>query len=222
MAVDYGVQQVGDGPRLLLSHYFDVAVDGTSHRPDPGLRRVVRRRLPAVGDRHVVGLLEPFRHPGLEHAVDPVQHRPLGAKVLHEVQGGAAHQALEPDHLGHVGPAEAIDGLLGVSDDEHLTRLGGYILPGSGSRIRRSASAVLRVMLFGDEHGNLGLNGVGVLGLVDQQVGEAAAKMVPDADVVAEQVPGPDQQVVKTGLALALAFLGKAQGELLQRVQDPR
>ena len=94
--------------------------------------------------------------------IDPGHQRPLGTKILHQPQRLFCYEALKPRHNFYVGTAESVDGLLGIPNYEQLPRgqrdVGPLVRAGLRIRVRRH--------LFCQESGNLGLDGVGVLGLV--------------------------------------------------------
>ena len=73
---------------------------------------------------------------------------------------------------------------------------------------------------LGQEHGDLGLNRVGVLGLVDEQVRKTPLEVVPDLDVVAQELTGPYQQVMELGPALVPATVRIVQDELANPLED--
>ena len=76
--------------------------------------------------------------------------------------------------------------------------------------------------MFGQEHGDFGLYRVGVLGLIDEQVREAAAEVVAHFEVAAQQLVSPSQQVVKLGPPLGPTLPGVFEGELPQSIEDWR
>ena len=112
-------------------------------------------------------------------------------------------------HLLHVGAPEPIDGLLGIAHHEKLAPLRQDFRPMGSAR---SDGVVIRNRLS-KEHGNFGLYRVGVLGLVDEQVRILASEMVPDFQVVSEQIPRPYQQVVELGATFGAALVGIVDGE---------
>ena len=115
-----------------------------------------------------------------------------------------------PQERGDVGPAEAVDRLLGVAHDEEVPGSHVHLVPRVAPRCR-----VARVG-GGDAHGQLNLNGVGVLELVEQQPvvalvqGGAHGRAVLG---VTQQRSGQDEQVVELELAGPLTGLGTGQGE---------
>ncbi len=174
-------------------------------------------RAPAIIYRCVVGLFAAaLCHPLCEERVHPFDDRALGAEVLHEAQGLAAHALLQAAHLAHVGAAESVDGLLRVADHEELSLFRCYFAPFAGSL----SAGRGRVGVFGKEHGDFSLDEVGVLRLVDEQVGEASAEVVAGVEVVPQHVSRPHQQVVEAGATLRLAVVRVRQHEFPERVQQ--
>ena len=101
----------------------------------------------------------------------------------------ALPEPIADDPVGaDVGPAEAVDGLLGIADDEKRPRPGLHFAPVN----RADAIGVRRA---GQEHHDLGLQRVGILELVDEQVRQPFAERPPDLGIVAQQVTRAQQQV---------------------------
>ncbi len=104
-----------------------------------------------------------------EHAVDPVDDRRHRAEVLAQ---GHDLSALSGDEFGDlvvhgdVGSPEPVDGLLGVAHQEELAGQKLDVAPALGDRLA-----------LGKQEGDLGLQRVGVLELVDQQIAVAALKV---------------------------------------------
>ncbi len=101
-----------------------------------------------------------------------------------------------------VGAAKTIDGLFGIADEKQLSR-----------RQRQGWPRVLLnvgVGVAGQVEGDFGLQGVGVLKFVDEDVGILALEVSPRA-VIEQQIASPHQQVVKGAYAVALAF--RLEGE---------
>ena len=221
------LQKRGDVRGFFLPDVVYRGVHGpVGQRPDPGAQGAFRGGLPAGSHRPVVRLdvsravpWVPFPHPARKQVVDPVGDWPLGAEILDEADGLSSrllHPFLQPPHLFYVGAAEAVDGLLGVPHDKEFSPFRADPLPRRGTRL------VLLALgnVFRQEHGDLGLDGVGVLGLVDEEVGETAAEVVPHLNLVPQHVPGPDQQVVKLGPALRPAPFGVPQSETPQPAEN--
>ena len=76
-----------------------------------------------------------------------------------------------------VGPAEPVDGLLGIADDEE--------------RARTDAATLVR----GEVEEKVGLQRIGVLDLVGADVAEAVLVVAADLRAVADEGAGLDQQV---------------------------
>ena len=139
--------------------------------------------------------------------VDPGNYRPVRAKILDEAQGitpGGFHAFPELIHLLDIRAAEAIYRLLGVTDHEQLALFRSYVEPGIGAW---SGGLTVRNGL-GEEHGDLSLKRVGVLDLVDEEMGETFLEIVTNFQVVAEEVSGPDEKVLELGAALSAALFG--------------
>ena len=118
-----------------------------------------------------------------------------------------------------VGAAEAVDRLLRIADDEQL------------ARPRPGASPVrLGVVVGGEQQQDLGLQRIGVLELVDEDVLEARLEAPADAGVVAHEIARAEQQieeVERAGARLQLVvpidraaqLLLQERGEIGVRVQ---
>ena len=141
---------------------------------DRGLVRQARGRIDGLvgGLVRLVGGLDQLA----EHAVDEAQDRGARPEVLLEVQHRPFPGPLpgELSEQPHLGATKAIDGLLGVA--HHHQR------PGA---------------IAGEEPGDLHLERVGVLKLVDDDVPEATVKMLPHRRAVTERVASLDEQSEK-------------------------
>ena len=115
---------------------------------------------------------------------------------------------------GDVGPPEAVDRLLGVAHDEQL--------PGDNGSTLLQSAPWSSSGVAGEQEGNLRLDGVGVLELVDEDVREAALEVAAAAGVVAEEIAGPDEQVVELGPPLAAAALGVVGDEAAHLLRERR
>ena len=192
-----------------------VAPEHADRRPDrrvgpdavEGLVRRLRRQPAPLG-----GLDEQA-----EHVVDRVDQRPAGAVVggeRHAVAAGAEPLG-GPQEQRDVGPAEPVDRLLGVADEEQPAGLGRRPRPtGVGAGVGRG----------GDEDGQLDLDGVGVLELVDEEAPVAVVDGGPHGRAVggvAQHLAGHDQQVVELELARHPALGGGVEGELAQLDGQP-
>ena len=138
----------------------------------------------------------------LEHFVeDRVQgSQELGVRA--EVGGDArvvARERPRPDVVidGYVGASEAVNRLLGVAH-HHDSPLPGDQLP----------PVLAGVGVAGQEQRELGLDGVGVLELVDQHSLEALTEVASRGLALEQQVARPEQEVIEVGLAVLLALLG--------------
>jgi hypothetical protein len=206
----------GIGERLVDAVVHDartVAVvdPGTGHREcdqagSPGGLRASRL------ERHVGGLAAALAslHPRLEGRVDRLLERRDAAEALRQVQhvGAGSNELLLGAFVdGDVGTSEAVDRLLGVAHDEELPGDGDDLAPLADLRIRR-----------GQEQQDLGLQRVGVLELVDEEVAEALLEPRPHLRVVAHQIARPQQQVEEveaTAATLALLVVGEHGEQLL-------
>ncbi len=90
----------------------------------------------------------------------------------------------------HVGTAELIDRLLRIADHEQLPRFGRDLQPVRFAGIVR-----------GEQQQDLGLQRIGILKLVDENVSEAVLQIAADIRLVAHQVARQEQQVHKVELA---------------------
>ena len=171
---------------------------------------MVRTRLPPVDDGDVVRLAVAALHPSLKQVIDPGYHRPLGTKILHQPQRLFRDESLEARHHFHVGAPEAVDGLFRVPNNEQLARGQGDIGPPVGAVLGGGP----RRHIFRQECRDLGLDGVGVLGFIHQDMAVAFPEVVPDFQIVPQEIAGPDQQILKLGLPLPFPFLGVLQDEL--------
>jgi len=83
--------------------------------------------------------------------------------------------------------AEAVDGLLRVADEEEFPRLQLHLAPVLG----------VLAAAFREEEQNLGLEGVGVLELVNEDVAEALFEVFPRGLVATEHVAREEQEVLE-------------------------
>ena len=111
------------------------------------------------------------------------QHVDAGAARLG--RGGGAESILDLGVDVDVGPAEAVDRLLRVADEEEPSRLELRVAPAG------------RVVARRQQHHDLRLQRVGVLELVDQQEAVAAPEVMPHARLLLEQVARVEQQVLE-------------------------
>lgn len=101
-----------------------------------------------------------------------------------------------------VRPAEPVYGLLRISDDQKLPRSRQSLVPPGRPGLT-----------FGQEEDDLGLEGVGILELVHQEVAEPALEVGANLGVVAQEVPGLDQEVVEAEHPPPLLLLAEAAKE---------
>ena len=139
-----------------------------------------------------------------EDRVDDGQDRRHRAEVLDQLD----RQETEPLPGLVVHPqiraAEPVDGLLRVADQHQ----------GAGADRDVAPVEVPRVGgLGGEEHRQFGLEGIGVLELVDEEVPVPVARRGPRRRVVPEQIAGEDEQVVEEQPALAAPQRGVVAGE---------
>jgi hypothetical protein len=95
-----------------------------------------------------------------EDVVDPVDHRGGGAEVGGQPHGRVPEHPAGAQEQVDVRAAEPVDGLLRVADEEQPSGIDGDFLPGLRGRVGVAG---------GDAHGQLDLDGVGVLELVEEQ-----------------------------------------------------
>ena len=69
----------------------------------------------------------------------------------------------------------------------------------------------MTVGVAGQEEGDLRLDRIGVLELVDEDVGEAALEVAAAVYIVSQEVARPDEQVVELGPPLAAALLPRSR-----------
>ena len=110
-----------------------------------------------------------------------------------------------------VRPPEAVDGLLGIADEEEPARVDLHLVP------RRRCAHRLAA---GDERGDLDLQRIGVLKLIDQQVRELLAQAAPHRRVATQEVACLHEQVVELEPALAAALVRVGEDELARRVEQ--
>ncbi len=200
---------------LAPSYRADGLFAGLFPQP-PHLRTVgmLGVSLPPGFYRQISRLVGILLHPFPKKMVDPAEHRPLGPEVLDQGYRIPAQRLPQLLHLLHVSSSEPVDGLLGVPDHEKLSGYGPYLPPVPGPGGIRSTD------LFGQKHGYFGLQGVCVLGFINQQVGVLVPVVIPYLQVVPKQAPGPDQQVLKAGSSLLFSFHGPVQKEFPQGAQQ--
>ena len=97
-------------------------------------------------------------------------------------------------------------------------------LPRAGRTLRQWLGRSIGVhaigRLFGQEHGDLGLQRVGVLHFVDEEVGVAVSKVVACGEIVPEQITGEDEHVEEFDFAGGPPFGGVIERKALQQFED--
>ena len=133
-----------------------------------------------------------------DHRVGGVEHRLGGPVVLHQRdRGDVGERLLELEDVGDVGASEAVDRLVPIAHDGDVA------------------------VLLGQLDDQLVLDLVGVLVLVDEDVGKALAVVGEHVGVAAEQLDGVEEDVVEVhgagpeqaGLVLAVDVGELALGE---------
>ena len=134
---------------------------------------------PVPGDPVALARVGPqrLRLPGHvvgDHRIGGIEDGLGGAEVLVEGDGGGVgERLLELEDVGDVRPPEPVDGLVAVPHHHDVA------------------------VLAGQQDGQGVLDGVGVLVLVDEDVGEAVPVVLEDVGVLPEQPDGVEQQVVE-------------------------
>ena len=172
-------------------------------------------RLGAEGrERDIAGLCRAVRatravwrrHRDLEGAVHQRLNRGNTAKARREIHHRGARLG-EPrlDGLveGHVRAAKAVDRLLGVPHQEELARRGDDLLV-----------VVLRGIVGAQQQQDLGLQRVGVLELVHEEVAEAPLQQGAHRTVVAQQIARAHEQIQEVELtdAVLVGLVGSDDG----------
>ena len=138
--------------------------------------------------------------------VDPVDERWRRPEARREGDGVGVDEGGRPQEQVDVGPAEAVQRLLGVADEEQL--------PGCGE---------IRPRWRGDGDHDLELQRVGVLVLVQQQGLVALRQLGADplaVERVAHEAPAEDEEVVERQPPGPAAALRLGQGEAGQLVTE--
>ena len=134
------------------------------------------------------------RQHGLEALVDEGEDRGAGAEIgryRQEAVGILSAKGVARLHIGaDIGAAEAIDRLLGIADQEER--------PG---RIRNRVQSAIAIGRFAAQPPkDLGLQRIGILELIDEDMGEALAQRAPDIVMVAQQIARGEDQIVEVEL----------------------
>ena len=184
---------VRDAGGLVSRHLVLSAARDRVRRQHPGI-------LVAPGQergelRLPVGVLAPEPAFVVEDALHQRPDRAQGAEVRLEKEHVAELCEALPDHLVErdVGAPEAVDALLGVPDHEER----------AGSR-RHGAPVVAGLRVAREQQQDLGLQGIGVLELVDEDPLVAPAEVAARPGVAAQQRRRMDQQVLEVDLAPVL------------------
>ena len=99
--------------------------------------------------------------------------------------------------------------MLGIADDEERPRARPQLLP-----------VLLVHVLAGEIEEDLGLQRIGVLKFIDQQVGEALLEVAAHYGVIAQHVARADEEVLKCQRSVLLAFGGKGFGGRTQHIES--
>ena len=175
------------GIRLLdaeVRHFLALAIDLRGGQRDHGRLsfEVPAKRI----ERDVAGLRASLHLPRKSRVHGLLDGR-NGAEAGGEVQELGATGEQELLHVlveRDVRAAEPVDRLLRIAHDEQLSRRGARIPPARLRRVRGS-----------DQQEDLRLQRVGVLELIHQDVREAPRELRAHRNVVADQVPGPHEQI---------------------------
>ena len=221
--------RVADGPALgqgpadeaggvgpgRLAHGRHGGVEGAAEQDDArvvGVGCTVRRQWLERRLHGAVARTEQRR----EHRVDGGDDAGDGAEVAGEAERLRGDEAPHLQEQLDVGAAEAVDGLLRVADEEEAARVDHEPGPvGRGATGRVGEDRVVG-RDAGDAHGELGLDGIGVLELVEEQVRPATPQLGDDHRVRAEQVAGEHEQVVEVERARRPPGRGRLEGEVAQ------
>ena len=179
--------EVGDPRRVLPDDLlFPVVADvREGDLPNAPVRSLLVRIQPLERGLHVRALRgeRPLKPP-----VGQVADRRQGPEVGRQGEHRPARALENPLHLVvgvDVGPAEPVDGLLGVAHHEERAGAHPDLAPGG-----------LLNAFAGQEQDHLGLHRVRVLELVHEQVGEPPLEIPPHLRVFPNQRGGLEQQVV--------------------------
>ena len=195
------------------------------HRAEPilldagvGLQRDILRLYAGIRLHQTAARLVGIRRRigAAKHGVDPIQHRLLRAAVFGDGQPFQLPAILDLLDDAQVGTAKAVDGLLVVADDEQLAGLQRQRMPVSAA----GADGGVGVSGGGQVESDFGLQRVGVLELVNQEVGVLLLEMGAGGGRITQQVARPDQQVVKSSHTVGLAPGGVVHGETLEVIHQ--
>ena len=210
-AVDHSADDPGDRIGLILARLVEVGVLllGAGHDDDGGSRFLavrledlvlrLRRRPGLVSEQDPgVGAVVPGDQlrAGAEVDAKARLRRPLGVRV-----GGPLEEVADLRVSVDVGAPEAVDRLLRVAHHQQSARRRGGVRP------------VVGLVLGGEQQHDLGLQRVGVLELVDQDVRVALAEEPPRPGTGHEQVARLDQQIFEGQASFAATAIGVVTDE---------
>ena len=190
-----GHHPLDEGGHGIGQRALDLEVDGPpepperlrhrqgDHRGLAGERAAERRQRDVRG----LGRRRPPRHRRGEGRIHGVLDRRHGAEADREMyhrRPGADELALDALVQPDVGAPEAIDRLLRIAHQEELAGYGSDAAPVPFGRIAG-----------GEQEQQLGLERIGVLELVDEEMAPARLQAAAHARVVAHQVACPQQQI---------------------------
>jgi len=196
-----GVKHPGDHPRLGLADIVRRALGGAFGEQDRRSSRClcssrcVQRN---VAGLHALGLLEDL----VERGVERGEQLGVGAEVGRDPLDAVGQRTrLDAVIDGDVGATEAVDRLLGVPHHGQA----------AGARPQRPP-VLPGLVVAREQQRELGLHGIGVLELVDQDRPEPAAEILARRPAVRQQIASPEQQIVEVRPTLSLA-LGLIAGD---------
>ena len=168
--------------------------------------------VPAACEGHIAGLARLRLAPNqvIEDEVHELEDFSTGTKVRGQIKLPAEARArclVEKN----VRPPEAVDRLLRVAHEEEFAGADVDLVP---------IQAVYSVGAGGEEGGDLKLERVRVLELVDQDVREASGHRLANLRVVAEQPGSEHEQVIELEDSACPAVCGAVQRKLPESAQD--
>ena len=146
-----------------------------------------------------------------EHVVHPVEDAWHGPEVLRELATPVLQLLLDLVVQAEVGPPESVDGLLRVADEERPAGRDRHLGPRPGTGV-----GVVRRK----QHGDLDLQRIGVLELVDKKNAEPFGEGGADTRGARQHVPRQHEQVVELDASLAAALLGVVAHEAAQAGEE--
>ena len=165
-------------------------------------------------ERAIAGLARRLLgHQRVEDRVDPGQDGLDGAEVLHQGHLGAgADKISRLVEQCDIGATEPVDGLLRIADEEQPARWQLEVTP-IGRVVRRVGR---------DTQGELDLDGIGVLELVEQHAGISLVHIAPRRRARAQQPSRQHQQVVELELSGIASLVGGRQRDLMKHAEPDR